>query len=108
MEIDTKHYFSAGTYAKQMSLPMGHTAVSHKHTYDHLSILASGKATVTVEGTNEAAVYTAPCAIDIKAGLHHAITALEDTVWFCIHATEETDINHIDEVLIQKQPSEGE
>jgi len=27
---------------------------------------------------------------------------LEDATWFCIHATEETDITKIDEVLIEK------
>jgi hypothetical protein len=28
--------------------------------------------------------------------------ALEDSVWYCIHATEETDVNNIDEVLIKE------
>jgi hypothetical protein len=32
--------------------------------------------------------------------MNHSIEALEDTVWFCIHATEETDPTKVDEVLI--------
>jgi hypothetical protein len=37
------HNFSDGLYAKEMLLPKGTFAVQHKHTYDHLSILAKGK-----------------------------------------------------------------
>lgn len=102
-EVDpgTVHHFSSGLYAKQMHLPKGYFAVSHAHTYDHLSILAKGKAIVkTDEGEN---IYTAPACIEIKKDLHHSITALEDVVWFCIHATNETDIDKVDEVLIKKE-----
>ena len=46
--------------------------------------------------------YSAPACIDIKSGLHHSIEALEDCVWFCIHATNETDESKVDEVLIKR------
>jgi quercetin dioxygenase-like cupin family protein len=101
-EVDLKiiHHFSSGVYAKQMSIPKGYTALSHSHVYDHLSILAKGKVIVsTDEETNE---YIAPTAITIKAGVNHAIYAVEDSSWFCVHATEETDEDKIDEVLIEK------
>lgn len=93
-----KHHFSAGVYAREMSLAKDHYAVSHAHKYDHMSILASGKVIVEVEGIEK--FYAAPSCIEIKAGEKHKITALEDVVWFCIHATEETNIDNIDEVLI--------
>jgi DNA/RNA-binding domain of Phe-tRNA-synthetase-like protein len=47
-------------------------------------------------------VYEAPACIEIKKQTNHMITALEDAVWFCVHATDETDVDRIDEVLIQK------
>ena len=94
------NHFSDGLYAKQMVIPKGFTACQHKHHYSHLSILAKGRVIVrTDEYNNE---YVAPACIDIKAGINHTIEALEDAVWFCIHATEETDIAKIDEVLIAK------
>ena len=40
--------------------------------------------------------------LEIKKDINHAIEALEDTVWFCIHATDETNIEKIDKVLINK------
>jgi quercetin dioxygenase-like cupin family protein len=101
IDLGIKHHFSSGLYAKQMYLPKDYFAVSHEHNYDHLSILAKGK--VIVETDESKTTYTAPVCIEIKKGLHHSITALEDAVWFCIHATEETDVDKVDEVLIMKE-----
>jgi mannose-6-phosphate isomerase-like protein (cupin superfamily) len=101
MDFGTVHHFSSGVYAKQMHLKKGYFALSHKHAYDHLSILASGVAMVEVGG--EKTTYTAPACIEIKAGKHHQITAMEDVTWFCIHATDVADPELVDEVLIQKE-----
>lgn len=102
IEFDLKiqHHFSAGLYAKKMEIPKDHYIVSHKHTYDHMSILASGK--VMVEANDIKTEYTAPACINILAGTYHAIVALEDSYWYCIHATSETDIAMIDNVLIEE------
>jgi quercetin dioxygenase-like cupin family protein len=101
VDLGTQHHFSSGMYAKQMKLPKGYFALSHAHEYDHLSILSSGE--VIVKTDEKAIKYTAPACITIKKGLHHSVTALEDTVWFCIHATEETNPDKVDEVLIMKE-----
>ena len=98
IDLGVAHHFSAGLYAKQMHLPAKHFAVSHAHAYDHLSILAKGDVSVEVDGVRTE--YKAPACINILAGQHHTITAHEDSVWFCIHATQETDADKIDEVLI--------
>lgn len=95
----TKHHFSDDIYAKEMTLPAGHVALSHKHKYSHLSCLAKGKCYVMTDGEHKE--YTAPAMIEIKAGVEHQIEAVEDVVWFCIHATKETDPNQIDKVVIQ-------
>lgn len=99
IDLNVIHHFLAGVYAKQMLLPAKHFAVSHAHAYDHLSILAKGQVTVEVQGVKTQ--YMAPACITILAGQHHTITAHEDSVWFCIHATDETDPANVDEVLIR-------
>jgi hypothetical protein len=38
--------------------------------------------------------------VAIEAGAHHEITAITDTVWYCIHATSVTDPALVDEELI--------
>lgn len=96
----TKHHFSEGLYAKQMTLPAGYEALSHSHAYDHLSILAAGRVIVTTDaGQTE---YVAPCCINIVKNTNHSIYALEDASWFCVHATDETDADRVDEVLINR------
>lgn len=101
VDLGVRHHFSSHVYAKEMHLPANHFARSHKHAYDHLSILAKGKAIVVCDGV--ASEYTSPACIEIKAGIEHAIHAVSDITWFCVHATDETDINRIDEVLTMKE-----
>jgi len=100
IDLNISHHFSDGLYARKMLLPAGHFAVTHAHEYDHLSILAAGRVTVEVDG--EVQELRAPACINILAGKHHEIIALEDAVWFCIHATDETDVDKLDEVLIRR------
>ena len=92
------HFFSDGVYAKQMLLLENHSVQTHKHEYDHLSILAMGRVVVAVDGKQ--LIYTAPSCIEIKAGQEHSILAVENSVFYCVHRTDETDIDKIDEVLI--------
>lgn len=99
-DLGIVHHFSSGVYAKQMHLPKGFRAISHQHKYDHMSILSQGAVEVETDYTKT--IYHAPAVIEIKAETNHAITALEDVTWFCIHATEETDADAIDKVLIKE------
>lgn len=98
IDLGIKHHFSNGLYAKEMHLPKDHFAVSHKHSYDHVSMLYQGRAKVTVNGVDE--VYTAPAFIMIRAGQEHTILAESDVIWFCVHETDETDVEKIDKVAI--------
>jgi quercetin dioxygenase-like cupin family protein len=92
------HHFSAGVYAKETLIPAGQVLVQHKHKFSHLSILASGSIELMVDG--ERKIIHAPACLTIEADKHHGVKSLTDVVWYCIHATECTDIDEIDEVLI--------
>ena len=100
MTASISHHFGGGTYAKEVHIAKGKIGTQHVHKHDHLSILASGIAAVNVAG--ESVIYKAPACLTIAAGKVHTVTALTDIVWYCIHATDETDAAHIDEVLIGK------
>jgi quercetin dioxygenase-like cupin family protein len=68
----------------------------HKHQFDHLTLLASGKLQVTVDGI--VTVFEAPHMIYIHKDKIHELVALEDnTVAFCIHALR--DGNGVDDIL---------
>lgn len=98
MDIDVSHHFGGGVYAKEATIPAGHVLVQHKHAHDHLSVLASGTVELEVDGQRRRIV--GPACLTIAAGKHHGVKAITDVVWYCIHATECTDENEVDEVLI--------
>ena len=86
-----QHHFSSGVYAKETRIPAGFVLVQHAHKHDHLSILASGSVELVVDG---------PVCLTIAAEKHHGIKSLTDVVWYCVHATDCTDENEVDETLI--------
>lgn len=99
-DLNVVHNFSDNLYAKQMSIPKGCSIGKHIHDYNHLSILAKGAVLLRTDEGEQ--MFEAPACIEIKKNIEHSLVALEDSVWFCIHATDETDIDKIDDVLINK------
>lgn len=97
------HHFGGGIYAKQTTIPAGLVLSQHKHTHDHLSLLTHGSVIVAVDGitTKHTATPGAPVVLTIPAGKTHKVEALTDVVWFCIHATDETDPEKVDHELIR-------
>lgn len=99
-DLKIVHHFGGGVYAKETEIPAGHIAKKHVHSHDHLSILGSGSVMVTVDG--ESRRVDGPACILIEAGKVHSVESLTDVVWFCVHATEETDPQKVDHVLIEE------
>ena len=93
------HHFCDGVYAKETHIPNGETFEQHSHPYDHLSALMKGAVIVVVDGEPE--YHEAPCILTIKAGKMHAVSALSDVVWACIHKTDETDPDKVDHAILK-------
>lgn len=93
-DLYIKHHFGGGVYAKETVIPTGHRLVQHRHKFEHLSILADGHALV------DGKVCRGPIVLTMKAGYMHEVVALTACIWYCIHATEETDPIKVDQVLI--------
>ena len=98
IDPEIRHHFSSGVYAKETIIPAGSWLMQHTHKHSHLSILASGSIELVVD--NEKSVLHALACLSIAAKRHHGIKSLTDVVWYCIHATDCTDEDEIDEVLI--------
>ena len=104
MENNTTFCLSSTMVSKQYHIPAGEQLISHKHEYDHISVLASGTAIIDVDGTKS--TITGPTAISIEAGKHHGVYAVNNCVWFCVHKIPDelqdtTDENKILESLIE-------
>lgn len=96
--VGIEHHFSSGVYAKDTRIPAGIILIQHSHPYDHLSILASGKVILNVDGKDE--VITGPACLNIKKGTEHSVTALTDSVWYCIHKIEDDNPATVDESIL--------
>lgn len=92
------HHFGGGVYAKETRIPANSWLVQHAHKFDHLSILAEGSVELIIDG--ESKIINAPACLTIKANKHHGVRSITDVIWYCIHATECTDEDTVDEVLI--------
>lgn len=76
----------ANLYSRMMVFRnVGDIEHGHTHQFDHLTLLASGKLQVTVDGI--VSQFSAPHMIYIKKDKQHELIALEpNTVAYCIHA----------------------
>lgn len=96
--VDVVHHFGGGVYAKETIIPAGVLLQQHVHPHAHLSVLAKGRATVSAGGTSRE--YVGPLCMTIPAGVEHSVTAITDVVWFCVHATDDTDPATVDTSIL--------
>jgi quercetin dioxygenase-like cupin family protein len=76
----------ANLYTRLMHFEsVGDVESGHTHQFDHLTLLASGRLKVTVDG--KVSEFTAPHMIYIQKDKNHELVALEpNTTAYCIHA----------------------
>lgn len=96
--VTVEHHFAGGLYCKETHIPAGVKLTQHRHSFAHLSVLAQGRVLLTVDGVSTE--HAAPAFLTIAAGKVHEVTALTDTVWGCLHATDCTDPALVDDHLV--------
>lgn len=97
-ESQLQHHFCGGVYAKVARIPADTAERQHAHSYDHLSFLMAGSVALVVDGVSTH--HTAPAVMTIKAGKQHTVVALTDVTWACVHATNETDPEKVDQAIL--------
>jgi quercetin dioxygenase-like cupin family protein len=96
--VTVVHHFAGGVYCKETHIPAGVKLTQHKHSFDHLSVLAHGRVRLSVDGQSRE--IAAPAFLTIAAGKAHEVEAITDAVWGCQHATDCTDPEQVDHELI--------
>ena len=99
-EFGIEHRFDDGLYTKVIRMRQHSVVLQHSHPFDHDSELVSGRVALTADGVLK--ILQAPWRGVLAAGVQHRIEALEDSVWHCIHVTDETDPAKIDDVILRK------
>lgn len=99
VECKVAHYFGPGIYIREVTIPAGTLAVGHMQKFEHLNILLKGSVAMIMDG--EVKVVNAPLIFTGKPGRKFGY-ALEETVWQNIYATEETDVEKLEEMFVEK------
>lgn len=97
-KLGIAHHFGGGVYVKETRIPANMRLTQHVHKHDHLSVLISGEVIVSVDGVQT--YYAAPVVLTIAAGKEHEVVSIINSVWLCIHSTDETDPEKVDQVII--------
>lgn len=96
------HHFGddgSGVYVKETRIPAGMALVMHTHTHTHKSVLCCGTARVRIG--DDVRTVAGPAVLSVVCGVAHAVEAVTDCTWLCIHATDETDPYRIDHTLTE-------
>lgn len=104
-QVELKHTFAPGVYAREVFLPKGIVVVGKIHKHEHLNFISKGKVTVFTEAGGEE-VLEAPLTMVSPAGTKRLVIAHEDTIWTTVHLTSETDLDRIEDVTIAKNYAE--
>lgn len=95
------HFNAPGMMARRMEIPAGTVVTGAIHKVEHLIIIAKGRLRiVTEDGTRDVA---AGDIITCKPGMKNAVTALEDSAWVNVFATDETDPDKLVELVTESK-----
>jgi hypothetical protein len=89
-----KNIQATGVYIKTYFVPRGTKLYSKFFPTDHVTILAYGS--ILMEDGETQTRYVAPAHYIFPANRRIGIITLEDSVWYCVHATEETDLETLE------------
>lgn len=103
VECPVIHHFGPGVYVREVTLPADTFAIGHEHRFEHLNIMLKG-AVAIVGDDGQLKVLRAPLIYTGKPGRKVGYI-MEDTVWWNVYATEERDIDKLEEFLFRKSDS---
>jgi len=101
LDLKVNHIFAPGIYIRELSIPKNVVVIGKTHKTEHLNTILQGRCKVTINGSIK--YLTAPCTFISKKGSKKVIEALEDTLWSTIHPTNETDLDKLENLLIDSK-----
>jgi hypothetical protein len=108
IDCQTKHYFGPSIYIREVTMPAGSIVIGKPHRKEHMCVMLQGKM-IIVDADGNKKELVAPLTFVGGAGRKVAYI-LETTVFQNILATDETDIDVLENMLVDNtQPMlEGE
>lgn len=91
-------YWYGNIFVREHYLQSGQVHQGHTHTIDHLTVLISGSALVTI-GDAEPVLMQAPCNIPIDKDVLHRFEAVDDLTYYCIFAIRDDTVQEVVDTL---------
>jgi hypothetical protein len=86
-----RHLLADGIYIKAYAVPAGVKLYSKLFPDDHVTILAQGS--VLLKNEDGTIInFVAPAHFKFPANKRLGVVTLQPSVWYCVHATDETDL----------------
>ena len=101
IELETRHHFSDGLYARELFIPAGVCLVGALHKTRHLYTVVKGKCRVATQFEN--IEIEAPFMGETIPNTKRVIYAETDCVWITYHPTKLTDLDQIEKSLIETE-----
>jgi len=99
-ELPTEHYFSeAGMYCRKVFRPAGTLIIGKVHKQHHLFLCAMGEIIAWTE--NGMRRLQAGDVVESKPGTKRVTLATTDAIGITIHKTDKTDLDEIEEELVE-------
>jgi hypothetical protein len=98
VEVEPKHYFSDGVYAREITIPKDCLLTGKIHKYENLNILSKGDMSVLTESGVKRV--QAPFTIVSPPGTKRIAYAHEESVWTTILRTDLTDPDDVEERFV--------
>lgn len=103
VDLPVKHYFTAGLYARELSIPAGTTLTGRTHRFENLNILSQGELSVLVDGRIQR--LCAPLTLLSPPGTKRVAYAHSDCIWITLHGTDLTDLAQIEQAMLLPEPT---
>lgn len=94
------HRFGPGLYIREVRMPAGTFAIGHEQKFEHMNVFIKG-AVRMLNADGSTTDMVAPMTFIGKPGRKCGLI-LEDVVWQNIYATDETDIDKLEEMFLNK------
>lgn len=103
-EPETKHYFHAGMYCREVFRPKGVLVIGKVHKLEHFYVIASGIVEIT-DGTGETQILTGPAVVKSKPGTKRAVMALTPVTAMTFHVLPEMSLEDAEAMLVEDEPT---
>lgn len=96
---ETKHYFHAGMYCREVFRHAGVALVGKVHKKEHFYVVASG--TIILNGGRH---ITGPAVLECTPGTQRAVYSVTDAVCMTFHITDAKTVEEAEKELVEDDP----